>query len=987
MNEKKPNQTTGIDSKEPIKSDKKDGLSRRQFNSGVAAVAATSAVPLAGCTNALLNEPIVNFVEKPPLEAPSTPNPESLDYFDRYRNAWTWTGTQKATHHNNCGLQAQCSFNVYTRDGNVIREEQAAIYPQLKDKIPDYNPRGCQKGCGYSKFMTNESRLTKPLKRVGERGSGQWEEVSWDEALTAIAGKMVDVLETKQSDSIVVEAGPDAWYGSTQMVGVLRFWQTFDMAMIDPGASGGDDQQGFHVTYGDFSGGRTPDDYFYSDLVFIWNGNPAYTQIPLYHFITEARYNGAKIISIAPDMNASAMHADLWVSVRPGTDAALALGMAREIISSRKYDADLLREQTDMSCLVRVDNGKMLTEADFKKRGDNEPVYYYDLTEQEVVVMDVDTLVLGDRVPALEGEYEVETRDGIIKVKPVFEMLKEQLEYYTLEKTSEICGVAAKMVKSLAHQLADAKAATNVANTAQAKNHHGDVITRSQILVFTLAGHLGRHGAGFDSLFAMAADGMLPLLKDSEIGKEKLWGLLKEHGPRLLKDMITGGNFTRAKSRAIRNAMMDLQGLTPGTLFYQEHTGNMELQGKPWDANYKREVKDYVKDAIDIGTFFVHPAKDNPPSIFFNIANNQQRSIRLGQKVVEVLYPKIDLLVAVDLRLTSTAMYSDYVLPAQAAYEFDDVMICQYTPFVHATTKATTVGDTKGDWEILQLITKKVQEISRDRKVKHFMTRHGEKRRLDRVYDQISMKGRINENAGPKVAKIVTESSTMMNGISFDELKEKGFVRANSMGMNPFVVDGQASEILEDEPTYPHSWHLEKKEPWITRSGRVQFYIDHDWFLEAKEQLPAHKEPPKVGGDYPVAMTGGHNRWSIHSQQRTDSLLLRLQRGEPSMWINAEDAAERGIEDNDRIRVFNDVGEFYTRAKVSAQTRNGQVIMYHAWESYQFEGKSSHRSVMESKIKPIELVRDYPLFQPVAFGSMQPGLSDRDTKVNYERAM
>jgi len=972
MSDKKTNSTS---------EEQKDGLSRREFTSAVATVAAVSAVPLTACSSIPKTIP----VQVPLKEAPSTPNPEKLDYFDRYRNTWTWGGVQKGTHHNNCGLQAQCSFNVYTRDGDVVREEQSANYPQIDPKISDFNPRGCQKGCGYSKFMTNEARLKKPLKRVGERGAGQWEEVSWDDALTDIATKMVDTLEKRPSDGIVIDSAPNAWYGSSQMIGLLRFWQTFDAVFLDVGGSSGDDQQGFHVTYGEYTGGRSADDYFYSDLIYIWNGNPAYTQIPLFHFVTEARYNGAKIISIAPDMNASAMHADLWINVKPGTDAALALGMAQEIIRSNKFDAELLREQTDMPALVRVDTGKMLTQSDLKKKGSKEPVYYYDLTHQEVVLMDVDTLELDDRVPALEGTFDVETLEGIVQVRPVFEVLKENLKMYSLEASSEICGIAPKMIKTLAHQLADAKAATNVANTAQNKSHHGDIITRSQILVFTLAGHMGRHGAGFDAMLAFFTDGVFPVVKDIEITKEYWWDLLKQYGSGMLKDVVTGKNMTRSVTRVMRQAAMDLGIFTNAMLFYYMHTDHMDGQGKPWDENYTRDIEDYVKDAMDLGSFTVEPDPSTPPSMYFNIAGNPLRHLRLGNRMRDIMFPKVEMIVTVDLRLSSTAMHSDYVLPAKGSYEFDDLMICQYSPYIHATTKATTVGEGKGEWELLQLLTKKVQEIAIERQVKHFTTRHGKKRRLDRVYDQISMKGRLNENDGRKVAKVVVENSSNMGDISFEEFQEKGYVRADGMGASP-IVEGQAGDVLPDEPMYPYSHHLEHKEPWLTRSGRMQFYVDHDWFIEAKEELPVHKAPPKVGGDHPITMTGGHNRWSIHAQQRTDPMLLRLQRGEPSMWVSVEDAETRGVKDNDRIRVFNDIGSFVTKCRIAPQTGPGQMVMYHAWETFQFENHEANRTVMDSKIKPVELVRDYPMFSAL-FGSMQPGMSDRDTKVDFELAV
>ena len=65
------------------------------------------------------------------------------------------------------------------------------------------------------------------------------------------------------------------------------------------------------------------------------------------------------------------------------------------------------------------------------------------------------------------------------------------------------------------------------------------------------------------------------------------------------------------------------------------------------------------------------------------------------------------------------------------------------------------------------------------------------------------------------------------------------------------------------------------------------------------ERLPVHKEPPRAGGDYPLRMTGGHTRWSIHATWRDSALMLRLQRGEPALWVSSLDASARGIRDGD----------------------------------------------------------------------------------------
>ena len=123
---------------------------------------------------------------------------------DVYRGKWKWDSVAKGTHFVNCWYQRGCNWNVYVKDGVVWREEQAGIYEPIDPKIPDYNPRGCQKGACYSERMYDESRLRHPLKRVGARGKGGWKRVSWDEALTDIADKVIDVMVSSDGPGSIV---------------------------------------------------------------------------------------------------------------------------------------------------------------------------------------------------------------------------------------------------------------------------------------------------------------------------------------------------------------------------------------------------------------------------------------------------------------------------------------------------------------------------------------------------------------------------------------------------------------------------------------------------------------------------------------------------------------------------------------------------------------------------------------------------------------
>src|SRR3990170_4676666 len=97
---------------------------------------------------------------------------------------WAWDNCTWGTHRVNC-YPGGCPYRVYAKDGKVIREEIACPYPYPlfhDHKVPDYNPRGCQKGLQHSKAMYGPDRLLVPMKRVGERGSGKWEAIQWEQA-------------------------------------------------------------------------------------------------------------------------------------------------------------------------------------------------------------------------------------------------------------------------------------------------------------------------------------------------------------------------------------------------------------------------------------------------------------------------------------------------------------------------------------------------------------------------------------------------------------------------------------------------------------------------------------------------------------------------------------------------------------------------------------------------------------------------------------
>ncbi len=112
----------------------------------------------------------------------------------RYRTEIEWDAAKWVTHCVNCS-PGNCPFRAYIKDGRVLREEQSGTLPVIEPGVPDMNPMGCQKGAAWSRTLDAPTRIPYPMRRKGARGGGEWERISWDDALTQIADTMIDTIE------------------------------------------------------------------------------------------------------------------------------------------------------------------------------------------------------------------------------------------------------------------------------------------------------------------------------------------------------------------------------------------------------------------------------------------------------------------------------------------------------------------------------------------------------------------------------------------------------------------------------------------------------------------------------------------------------------------------------------------------------------------------------------------------------------------------
>ena len=885
---------------------------------------------------------------------------------DRYRDMWKWDRVTWGSHAVDC-YPTNCPFRVYSKDGVVLREEQAGTFPTIEEGVPDMNPAGCQKGACWSQLLYGKERVLHPLKRVGERGSGKWQQVSWDEALSEIADAILDALQ-EQGPNSIMRIGTPAEGGMQTLMLAGAFLMRLGGITTDLQAEINDFSPGIYITFGKFDPASSCDDWFHTDLTLIWQMNPVYTAIPWYHFVAEGRYKGAEVVTIAPDYSPSAIHADHHLPVRPGTDAALALSMCQVIVEENLHHMDFVKEQTDLSLLVRLDNRRFLRASDVQDGGLEDQFYFWDSKTNSVVEAPRATLALGDTDPALEGRYQATLADGTqVEVTPAFALLKERLQEYRPEDASKICGVHPDSIRSVARKAAVKRTRTLMGFNA-GKYYHGDLMERSMMLLLGLTGNWGRKGSGARSWAVGMLDGMGLAVMKTELSEEashqaialrdSMLDAVKAEDPTMTDEMVVAESSYRAAA---------MGGWTPPVFFWYWHCGYRDIWNKKeWnDPTMPRSFDEYIQEGIQKGWWegFMLPPEGTEPRVLFEIGGNLLRRQRGGQgMLLKHLWPKLKMIVSIDPRMSTTGLYSDFVLPAAQHYEKPNFTYsaCCVLNLTLSDQAVEPAGEAMDEWHINLALTKKIEERAKARGMREYQLPSGFAVNLENMYETMTLNGQL-ESSDRILDEMVRDSAlmgTLPEGTTLETMREKGHVRFIDWGRSSMAL-AQASDLKPNETHAAFRWHTEKKMPFPTLTRRAQFYIDHEWFLEAGEEFPVHKETPMQGGDYPFLLTSGHNRWSIHSMNITSKVLLNTHQGRPFMFMNDGDARERGIDNGEEVRVFNDMGSMTVWVKISPAVQPGQLIIYNGFEPYMHRDWKDAANVEPGMVKWLHLAGGY----------------------------
>lgn len=907
---------------------------------------------------------------------------------DRYRSKLAYDYVRWGTHCVDC-YPGSCPYYVFVKDGRVVWEEVSGTAAAPGPGQPDPNPMGCQKGASWSTQLHGPDRILYPMRRAGERGEGKWERIGWNEALDSVADAIIDAHLEDGPESVVRE-------GTPEMAAVQapdRFIGMIGGIITDLNGSINDFAPGHHLVFGKFY--PIPAGLFDAELTIIWHSNPAYTVIPFFHFIVESRYKGSEVVLFSPDVGPTHSHVDYHVPVEHGSDPALALSMCRVIVEERLYDQRFVALQTDLSLLVVGEQGdglRYLRESDLKENGSEEIFYHLYRSEEGeaagIVPADRANLIVAYD-PALEGSVEVDTVDGRVTARPLFEVLKGRLSEYAPERAHSITGVHPEVVRTVARKVAASRTRILMGMGAN-KAYHSDLYQRTMNLLLALTGNWGRRGTGINCWAASQLDGALFMGVKSRVGQQGAEELLnaldlaeaaiKAEDPTR-SDELVAIEFWRRMARTGR--------MVPPAFLWYRHCGYRDRWNDPeWnDPAMRRSFDEYFEEALVKGWWqgLERPAPTTIPRVLIECGGNILRRTRGGRRtLLENLWPKLRMVVTVDYRMSATAQHSDIVLPAAQHYEKVGFHI-PILSLVFSDRSVDPAGESRTEWEIFAELCRALERRAKARGVEGFVHPDRGSVRYDELWRSYTLDGRLltQEQAVDEVIRDSAYAGTLPQGSDLEKVRIDGHLRFTGWGRMA-MAKGQASPHPAEGEFIPFSYHVARGDPYPTLTRRAQFLIEHPWFAEAGEELPVHKDPPAMGGRHPYKMTTGHNRWSIHSMNMANHWLLQTHRGEPFAWINAADADREGIGDGEFVRIFNDAGSFVTRARLTPAQRPGAVTVYNGWDPLMFPRWEGPNDVEPGMVKYLGFAGGYGhlTYAPLEW---QPVPTDRPVFVQIEK--
>jgi anaerobic dimethyl sulfoxide reductase subunit A len=706
----------------------------------------------------------------------------------------------------NCG--SRCPLRVHVREGQIVRVETDNTGA---DVYGDHQVRACVRGRAIRQRVYNPDRLKYPMKRVGKRGEGKFERISWEEAFDAIASKLAEVKEKYGNEAIYIQYATGALGGTVSkswppgsspiarlmncVGGYLNHYGTYSTAQISAAMP---------YTYGGGSGNAI-DDIANSKLVVFFGNNPAETRMSgggvIYHFQQAVKRSGAKVIHIDPRYTDTAVTAgDEWIPIRPGTDAALVSGLAYVMITENLHDQAFL----DKYC-VGFDEEHM-----------------------------------PEGIPANNSYKSYILGQG------------EDKTAKTPQWAADITGIPAERIVKLAREIATTKPAYICQGWGAQRQANGEQSVRAIAMLAILTGNVGISGGNTG-------------------GREGGYSVPFSSFPTLENPVKTSISFFLWTDAIERGP--EMTALRDG------------VRGK---------------DQLDVPIKFIWNYAGNA---MINQHSDANRTAKILQDET-----KCEMIVVIENHMTASAKFADILLPDATSLEQDEI---------------TTQGSA-GNMGYIIYASKAVEPLYESRTV-YEMCREVAKR--------LGVEDKFTEDRTQEqwLRFVLDKSREKLPALpEWDKGREQGIFKMKNPG-KPSV----AYKAFRDDP---------EKNKLSTPSGKIEIFSKALWELGQKWQLPEGDvitglpiyAPTWEGVSDPLRSKYPLQMISIHYKQRTHSTFGNvewLKEAAPQeVWINTEDARERGIVHGDKVRVFNERGVIMLPAKVTPRIMPGVVsVPQGAW--------------------------------------------------------
>lgn len=385
-----------------------------------------------------------------------------------------------------------------SRCGTVNSVEGDTLVKVRPDGAHPTGKAMCMKGRAAPELVHSSVRIQYPMRRTRHKGAADpgWVRISWEEALAETAGKLAACRAESGAESVVFGVTTPS---GTPLSDSIDWIERFVWLYGSPNICYGTEICNWHKDCAHaftFGCGMPTADYQNAELILLWGHNPASTWLSQANAIGEGRAKGARMIVVDPRQTPLAREADVWLRVRPGTDGALAMGIAHLLIKDGTFDDAFVRNWTNGPFLVRNDTGMFLRECDISPHAENRRYLVWDHRRNAPLPYDAEAHAneRDSEWYALRGCYSAIVADSsdsqlqTIACEPAFEKLAQAVGAYTPERVSSITGIDAVDVRAAAVLIGQSRRIAYHAWSGVAQHTNATQTERAIAVLYALTG-------------------------------------------------------------------------------------------------------------------------------------------------------------------------------------------------------------------------------------------------------------------------------------------------------------------------------------------------------------------------------------------------------------------------------------------------------------------------------------------------------------------